>query len=61
MTKDEHRARHLMLHQSLDELLADYLRHNAGALPSTTTVMELLQWSHEQTIEPTRHPEDEGR
>ena len=51
MTTEKHRQRHKELHKSLDELVADYLIHNKG-LPSTTTVMELMHWSHQQTINP---------
>jgi hypothetical protein len=53
MTHAQHRDRHRMLHEHLDELLADYLQQHLGKLPSTTSVMELLVWAHEQTIEPT--------
>jgi hypothetical protein len=56
MTQDEHRARHELLHQMFDELLADYLTCNRGKVPSMTTVMELVTWSHQQTIEPQTEP-----
>lgn len=62
-TQDKHRARHVVLHNALDELLADYLLHHRGSLPSKITLMQLLKWSHEQMIEPTsldderEHPE----
>jgi hypothetical protein len=36
------------LHLALDLLLARYLVANPRALPSRTTAMELLQWSHGQ-------------
>jgi hypothetical protein len=52
VTKDEHRERHLLLHAALDELMADFLTQNRPKLPSNTTVMELMVWSHAQTIEP---------
>lgn len=52
MTHDEHRARHLYLHAALDELLADFLTYNRTKLPSNTTVMELMTWSHAQTLDP---------
>jgi len=52
VTHEEHRARHLELHRAFDELLADYLAHNRGALPSSTTLMTLMEWSHHQTIDP---------
>jgi hypothetical protein len=52
MTRDEHKARHVMLHQHFDELLADYLYHNREARPSTMSMMDFLKWSYQQTIEP---------
>lgn len=52
MTHNQHRERHVELHQKLDELLADFLTYNRGKVPSNTTVMELMSWSHQQTIEP---------
>ena len=51
-TLDDHKKRHVELHRALDELAADYIAHNKGALLSTTTVMQLLVWSSKQTIDP---------
>lgn len=51
MTPEEHHQRHMLLHAMFDELVADYFSAKPGSLPSKTTVLELLQWSHEQTIE----------
>lgn len=51
MDENEHRQRHRELHNSLDELVADFII-GTGKLPSETTVMELMQWSHKQTIDP---------
>lgn len=42
------RQRSVMLHARADELLADYLVHNPGAMPSTTTALELIRWAYEQ-------------
>lgn len=53
ISEQEHRKAHVELHRKLDELVADYLLHNPGKLPSTTTLMELMQWSHGQTTHPT--------
>jgi hypothetical protein len=39
---DEYRRQH----NSLDRLLAAFLLENPGKFPSTTTVMELAEWSH---------------
>lgn len=52
MTKDEHKNRHKELHKSLDELLADFISHTKN-LPSKTNLIEFLEWSHTQTIDPT--------
>lgn len=49
---EKHRLRHEVLHRHLDELIADMIRHT-DHLPSTTTVMQLMEWSHQQTIDPT--------
>ncbi len=48
-----HRERHKALHAALDELAADWLTHNRDKRPSSSTVLELMQWSHEQTQQPT--------
>lgn len=50
---EKHRARHIELHQAFDELLADYLSHHSGKRPSDTTLLELMAWSHGQTVEPS--------
>jgi hypothetical protein len=52
MTREEHKARHALLHQQLDELVADWIRHTTG-LPSKCSVLDLMKWSHEQTENPT--------
>jgi hypothetical protein len=48
----EHKERHKMLHARLDELVADWIGQTK-CLPSTSTVADLMKWSHEQTIAPT--------
>lgn len=52
MNKKQHKERHKLLHQHLDELLADFISQTYN-LPSKTTVMDLVKWSHLQTINPT--------
>lgn len=52
MTQDEHRKRHQLLHQMLDELIADFLTCNRGKGLSTT-LRELMEWSQGQTVSPT--------
>jgi hypothetical protein len=49
--KEAHKAVHKRLHAAFDELLADFITHTQR-MPSETTVLELLQWSHKQTIDP---------
>jgi hypothetical protein len=56
---EQHRARHATLHNALDELVADFLKHHRDRLPSATTVTELIQWSHTQTVDPTEIDYDE--
>ena len=53
-TPEEHKQKHRELHQSLDELFADYIRHHPNETSFTTMPFkQLLDWSHEQTIKPT--------
>lgn len=47
----DHKERHILLHKMLDELASDYISHTEKLLRETT-VLELLQWSYQQTIEP---------
>ena len=49
--RETHIKRHQFLHAAFDELLADYITHT-GETISGTTIFELMQWSHSQTIEP---------
>lgn len=50
----EHKQRHEFLHKALDELVADMLTRTDRTL-STITVMQLMEWSHQQTLEPTEN------
>lgn len=52
MTKEKHKQRHEELHKVLDELVADFINHTEK-MPSKTTVMELMEWSYDQTNNPT--------
>lgn len=56
MKKEAHIQRHQELHKAFDELLADFITHT-GKLPSESTVMELMQWSHQQTTDPATKEE----
>jgi hypothetical protein len=54
MNREKHIERHKELHKVLDELVADFVRHSEGyPLLSDTTVMKFMEWSHQQTINPT--------
>lgn len=46
---EEHKERHKVLHKMLDELIADFIA-DTRKMPSQTTIMELMKWSHEQTL-----------
>ena len=52
LTKKRHIKRHKELHNALDELLADFITHTKF-LPSKASIMTLVEWSHQQTINPT--------
>lgn len=52
METEQHKKRHEELHKCLDELVADFIGQT-GKLPSKTTVLELMEWSAQQTKEPT--------
>lgn len=56
MTREEHIERHKLLHAHFDELIADWIGHTEK-LPSETSVRELMQWSYEQTLNPTEAEE----
>ena len=58
MTPIEHKKRHEELHKALDELVADFIRHTDKML-SATSVMQLIQWSHQQTQNPTEVAQSE--
>ena len=45
---EEHRKRHIELHERLDELIANFIIET-GKRPSETTIFELMKWSFEQT------------
>jgi len=47
----EHQEIHKNLHEKLDELVSDFIMHTKN-LPSQTTLIELMGWSHKQTINP---------
>jgi hypothetical protein len=54
MTPQEHKSRHKMLHEHLDELFADYISHHPQQTKFTEMpIMQLLTWSKEQTENPT--------
>ena len=48
----DHKQRHVELHRSLDELIADFVTHT-DKMPSQTSLRELMEWAYQQTIEPT--------
>lgn len=59
MTPEQHRVRHVELHRALDELVADWVRHQGLDAPllAHTPIMTLMLWSAEQTRAPTDPPE----
>lgn len=57
MTEEQHRQRHVELHQALDELIADWIRHTGKSF-SRSTIYELMEWSSQQMENPTPTPHD---
>lgn len=57
MKREEHIAKHQMLHKHFDELLSDFIMQNPGKRLSNTTLMDILNWSKQQTINPTEPPQ----
>jgi hypothetical protein len=55
ITVEQHAARHRLLHQMLDELVADFLYHNRDKTPSNTSVFALTQWAARELAEPSPH------
>jgi hypothetical protein len=53
MDKEKHVRRHKLLHRHYDELLADFILHNEGKLPSKVSLVELLEWSAGQITDPS--------
>ena len=61
MTTDEHRRRHVALHQALDELLADWLEQTlprygeplVQPFGTDRPIADLMAWSYAQTQHPT--------
>ena len=51
--KYRHIRKHRELHQALDELLADAIRHNPLLFPSKSSILSLLEWSARQIDELT--------
>ena len=51
--KYRHIRKHRELHQALDELLADAMRHDSSILPGETSILGLLRWSIRQTDKST--------
>lgn len=53
MNKEEHLKRHKELHECLDELFADYIRHHPSETKFLDVPLErLIEWSYQQTIKP---------
>lgn len=56
MTKQEHIKIHKKLHKALDELIADWVDNQPKEKYkgiTETTILELIEWSCEQTKNPT--------
>jgi len=52
MTPEEHQARHVELHNALDELFTDWITHVGKTSPTKCPIIDLLSWSRKQTLNP---------
>jgi len=52
LSKEEHIEVHKELHKNLDNLIADFIL-TTDKLPSKTSLIDFMKWSHGQTINPT--------
>lgn len=58
MDDQEHKARHELLHEHLDELIADWISHSEGGVkPTKNPVVDLIRWSHRQSKRPDHKEE----
>jgi len=58
MTEEQHKQIHVELHQSLDQLFADYIMHHPDETEFTHMPLNrLLAWANEQRKDPTPTPE----
>ncbi len=56
MNIEDHKKRHIELHNAFDELLADFILHAYGR-PSMK-IFDLIMWSYKQTQELDHNPEE---
>jgi len=60
LTPEEHKERHKILHNHLDELFADYIEHHPDEKEFLQMpLINLINWSFEQTKNPTERPTPE--
>lgn len=60
MTNKEHKERHVLLHNHLDELIADFIRHTKHRL-TEASIMTLVHWSYCETRNPKEADSNEGK
>lgn len=54
MTPEEHKEKHIKLHNSLDELFADFIKQHPDTVRFLEKpIIELIRWSKNQTCQPT--------
>ena len=60
MTKDEHQTEHSEQYSNLEALFTDFVYHTtkSRALCSLKSVSEFMNWSFQQTINPTEIREE---
>jgi len=58
MKREQHIKAHQRWHETLDRIVAHYFA-TTRKLPTQSTIMDLLEWSRDEAIEPTPDPMEE--
>lgn len=54
ISEEDHIKVHKELHAHLDILVADYMKCSDNYELSCTSIMDIMKWSHQQTIKPDK-------
>lgn len=58
LPRNLHKEKHQLLYKLFNELIDDYAVHHPRADVGKLTILELLEWSYAETINPTETVDD---